>query len=314
MLTTIDGKNGGPTSVDREQVLAGLRNDGVSLLRGFDFDEKSFASLTEDFSEQFTCDPAKIRGTSLQTRSDRLGDASRKVARLLDNMPTALTLRRSNGTRTAPFQPYGINPHNENSYIPGAFPELVWFYCRTAANDGGDTLLCDGVAALGALSERARAFVEAEPVRYELTFSSAQWQNLYDVTSEAALGAVLDDVEGLTWSIDGRGKLHYIFDAPQTARTTFGREPALRTNVLSRRPFGEVGDNEREMRTNGEPMPAWFISELLEVVGAHTTTLRLEPADVVVIDNSRVMHGRSAFTDTNRRILTRCGFLRPGLN
>ncbi len=313
MLTTIKGTGASPQASDADLVLSGLRANGVALLRGFAVNEQSFSDLTNQLNDRFTCDPAKIRGTQLQVRNDKLGDAARQFAKVLDKMPKALTARRSNGTRSAPFQPYGINAHNENSYIPGAFPELVWFYCRQPASDGGDTILCDGVEALANLSDRGRAFVEAEPVHYDLVFSAAQWQNLYDVTSTEHLGAILDTVQGLTWTLDARGKLHYAFDAPQTGVTTFGRQPTLRTNVLSRRPFGEVGDAEREMMRNGEPMPAWFISELLDVVNTTSTTLALEAGDVIAIDNSRVMHGRTAFTDTGRRVLTRCGFLRPSL-
>lgn len=249
----------------------------------------------------------------LQLKGGRVGRAAQVGSRVLDRMPALAATRRSNGTRSAPAQPYGINPHNENSYIPGAFPDLVWFRCERPAHIGGETLLCDGVEVLANLSRRNRPFAELEPVRYELSFSPAQWQNLYDTRDLDVLAQTLGEVEGLEWSIDRRGKLHYVFDAPQVGVSRFSGCPALRTNVLSRRPFGKVGDVEREQMRSGEPVPHWFVSELLAVARSTGFTLRLDAGDVIVIDNSRFMHGRTPFNGAERSVLTRCGFLRPEL-
>lgn len=104
------------------EILEGLRTEGAAVLRGFGADDQAFAELTAHLSERFTCDPAKLRGTKLQSRHDGIGNAARTAAKILDKAPGPFATRRTNGTRSAPLQPYGINPHNENSYIPGGVP------------------------------------------------------------------------------------------------------------------------------------------------------------------------------------------------
>lgn len=297
------------TDVDGRELREMLAMSGVVLLPGLDVDDRSFAELTTILGDRFSCDPAKIRGTRLQRRSDAIGEAARKIANTIDKLPSQISLRRSNGTRAAPFQPYGINPHNENTYIPGAFPDLVWFYCERPAADGGATLLCDAVAAYAALPDRAKEFIEQNPLRFEMTYRAANWQNLYDLRSTEELRAILDEVSGLSYDISSSGTLHYVFDPLQHSCDNPTGEKALRTNMLSRRPFGQVGDNEREFLPSGDPLPAWLVDDVLTTVQDQTISLDLAAGDVIVIDNRRVMHGRTPFTDTNRRILTRCGWL-----
>ncbi len=294
-----------------ELIARQLAERGVAHLPAHTADEAAFRRLTEHFCSRFTSDPAKHRATSLELRDDRIGTTTRKVQQMLDRGPGAWRPRRSNHTRTAPLATYGINPHNENSYIPGCFPDLVWFWCRQPAARGGETILVDGSEALAALPERAVDHASRSAVHYDLTFSATHWRNLYDVDSEAELSRCLADVDGLEWRID-RGRLSYSFDVPFIDRTRFDDRPTLRTNVLSRRPYDAVGDNEPEIGRDRQPMPAWFVEDLLAAVRATRTTLALDAGDVVVIDNHRVMHGRTPFTGSQRRVLTRCGFSTSG--
>ncbi|MEM7342412.1 MAG: TauD/TfdA family dioxygenase [Actinomycetota bacterium] len=301
-----------PMSAPIPDVLAGLAEHGVVRFRGVDTSASAFAEVTHRFSSRFTCDPFKVGPAGLVTAPGRLGQVARVASRAGAFAASKLGIEADDdGTRTAPREGYGLNPHNENTFIPAACPEMVWFACDTPASDGGSTLLCDGRDLWAALTPEAQALATSEPVRYELTFSRRQWQAVYDTTSAEAVMERLHTVKGTTAQMDDAGTLRYVFDVDQVGRDHFADAPVLSTNVLSRRPLGQVGDAEVERLASGDPLPSWFVGELLAAVDEHHLAVDLQAGDMILIDNTRVMHGRAAFTDLSRKVLTRCAWFDP---
>lgn len=312
---TIDGSpRASPSSVPATEVMALLAEHGAVVFRGFDCDSGEFVRLTRQYSDRFTSDPMKVRGGRWQTAQGLVGRLARAAAHFAGRLPRSLRVRpKDDGTRAAPFKGYGLNPHNENAFLPGGCPDLIWFYCKRPADDGGRSILCDGAEILSDLSTEAVRFLREIPVRFEMSYDRDQWRAAYGIDDEAQLRALLEPRDDVTFEVTPSGTLEYTYDAVQIEPTRLGGTPAVNTNLLSRRPYGEVGSEERERTAGGEPYPPWVIEELLRAVAGTRAFVDLRSHEVAMIDNSRVLHGREPFTDTSRRLLARLSWLKPAL-
>ncbi len=61
---------------------------------------------------------------------------------------------------------------------------------------------------------------------------------------------------------------------------------------------------------DGAQLPQWLIDECAEVTERVTEEVRWQDGDVVLIDNTRVMHGRRPILDTDRLVLNAQSFVR----
>jgi alpha-ketoglutarate-dependent taurine dioxygenase len=314
-VANIHGKVGqSPRSIPAPEVLSLLVRHGAVAFRGFECDTREFTLLSQMYGDRFTCDPTKMSSNSWQTAQGFTGRLARAAVRVADRLSLpAIPDRRANDTRAAPFKGYGLNPHNENTFLPAGCPDLIWFLCQHRAADGGRSVLCDGTEMLAVLPDDARDYLSQVPIRFRLSYDMAQWRSVYGVSSESELRSVLGALENLEYDIDADGTLSYVFDTIQVAPTLFGDTPAVKTNLLSRRPYGETGSEEREQTADGDPVPSWLIEALLEAVVSQRAFVDLHDGDVILIDNSRILHGREPFQDTTRRLLTRLCWLKPDL-
>ena len=116
----------------------------------------------------------------------------------------------------------------------------------------------------------------------------------------------------LEFELSAGGALRFRFDTDQVQPMRFSAAPALKSNLLSRQPFAQVNEETREVDATGEPVPVWLIEELLKLTGARQTVFSLQAGDILMLDNSRTMHGRKPYTDPGRRVVTLCTWLGPG--
>lgn len=299
--------------VDPKEVVAALAADGVVHFRGFDCSEQAFADFSDRFSSDFTCDPYKVVANSWNGTRGKVGRVVRRIARTAERARArSRPIHDASPARFAPFAGYGLNPHNENCFLPGAFPDLVWFHCSRPAESGGATLLLDGGELLDRLDATTTTFLHDEPIRYTTSLVPAQWQATWEVRDGDRLRDRLDNEPGTSYELSASGRLDVTFDSTQVFSSNFGGGEVVRTNLLSRQPFDHVNASNTEALAGGGRVPGEIVSALLD--GARTRTeLDLAAGDVILIDNSRMMHGRTPFTDERRRITTRCAWLRPEL-
>jgi alpha-ketoglutarate-dependent taurine dioxygenase len=60
---------------------------------------------------------------------------------------------------------------------------------------------------------------------------------------------------------------------------------------------------------DGSSLAPLLRADLLDIALRHTLTIDTLAGDVLVIDNWRVMHGRTAFDDPRRKMCIRMGYL-----
>lgn len=294
----------------QSEVISLLAASGAVHFSGFDVGTAEFTDFSDQFSEAFTCDPHKVIANSWNGAPGLAGQVARRATRTVKRARAKRwPVHDAAPARFAPFSGYGLNPHNENSYLPAAFPDLVWFHCSRPSASGGATILLDGGELLDGLDASAEQFLRDEPIRYVTSLQTAQWQATWSVDDQPELQRLLDAEPGVTYDLAASGQLDVRFDSTQIFPRLFDGSEVVRSNLLSMQPFDRVNPTSAEQTAAGEPIPVEVLNALIDGAQARTE-VDLSAGDVILIDNSRVMHGRTPFADETRRIETRCAWLR----
>lgn len=267
--TPLDALDEGPT-------MKLLAEAGFVLLRGFATSLDEFSKLVRRMSGQIMLDPART-----------LHDG---VAQKVDAGLDALGL------------------HCENCNCP-FIPHLCWFFCEKAAARGSQTTVCDGYRVWDAFTPAARqAFLErdivysrhVEAAKWKsLVFHSRQWEKaIEDITLGDLLGLLEGRDDTLIRACED-GSIYYELQVPAARRTLFSSRVAFCNSIL-----GPSFHYERPRITfaGGEEIPQWLMEEVVRVSAAMTEDIAWKDGDVVLIDNTRVMHGRRAILDERRTI------------
>jgi alpha-ketoglutarate-dependent taurine dioxygenase len=268
----------GPETLDElrtDHVIEALRGHGALLFRGFSPALEEFGAFTARFIQSFMVHP----------------DPSR-----LDRTPDRTT-------QTVEAGKHAISLHQELAFIP-VRPDLVCFHCLVPAERGGETTLGDGLAIWRRLSPHARARFEAQRLRYGLMVPPPVLRHNAGFV-ELALKAM-----GLPIRLDAEGNLHSEYFAPAATPPRFSGEPAFVNSVL---PYAnnEVKNSRTTTFEDGSPLSADLLAEVRGVADELTVPVRWQPGDFVMIDNSRVMHGRTAWDGAARDLNIRMGMTGP---
>jgi alpha-ketoglutarate-dependent taurine dioxygenase len=256
--------------IDATRITSLLRQRGAVLFRGFDVSEQEFGELTRRFSRAMVRHGAGHR--------PNVGDD--KYLHLADP-----------GTSAAEF-------HAELAYFVTQ-PELIWFHCVTPAAQGGETTLCDGTELFSRLGELARPFLERR-LRYTALWSPSVWQRYFDTTDPAEVTrrlAARTDVQHAF--LGSRLELGYFAWATRMAR--YSGAPAF-TNALL--PYAADLPDFISFE-DGAPIPRGLVARVRERANEIAVPVKWSKGDLIMIDNSRVMHGRNAFTDPARKLHVR---------
>jgi alpha-ketoglutarate-dependent taurine dioxygenase len=213
---------------------------------------------------------------------------------------------------------YGMPLHREASYAPYP-PSLLMFRCERSARHGGETTLCDGVALLRALPDQVRRFVTGRELYWETHWADAAWQAAWRTTDPGAAeravrdwAARLPPGEALSVAFTPGGMtLRYWTSC--TPPALFDSAPAFCNSLLILAAGTDdyyVETGLRARLTDGSPFPADVLAEVGEVAAGTAIDVAWRPGDILVINNTRVMHGRRPFRG-DRRVLVRMGYIRP---
>jgi hypothetical protein len=250
---------------------------GILLFRSFDVNYQTMKAFAEKFSSRFVLD------------KDRpIVDPRNKFITLVD-----------------PGMHY-VSPHCENANSPFR-PDVVWFCCAVPAAQGGETLYWDGIRVWEEMSEELKDLFISKKIRFLQKFPAADWKRF--LGSGATLADVkrtLDGIEGLSYWIneDQCVSLEYVCSA--VVKTKYNNKNAFANSLISehKNPRGVVTFED------GSPIPIPVINQIQEVMNKLTEVISWQSGDLVMIDNSRFLHGRRSFTDTRRRIFSLLSYLK----
>jgi hypothetical protein len=102
---------------------------------------------------------------------------------------------------------------------------------------------------------------------------------------------------------DGGETLDFRYAVPAVPTTRLGGVPTFTNSILSAMAY-RAPDLDR-IRAYAPSLSVAALDEAMRVAHARAHALAWEPRDVLLLDNSRVMHGREPFEDPARTIYVR---------
>ena len=209
--------------------------------------------------------------------------------------------------------------HREGSYAPGC-PDLLMLYCVRPSDAGGETTLCDGVELLHELPARIREFVEQAIIKWKWSAGPERWKASLGAGTQEEARATLEKLnhrlapyERLEATFNG-DILEGVFQTLAVIPTKWGNHRSFCNSLLiyHYREATPFYPKTMYVPTLGDGAP--FPTEMLEKISARaeqrTSKVYWQENQILVFDNSRYMHGRTGFTDTERRILVRMGHVK----
>ncbi len=289
-------------SPERDEVKGLLERHGAIVFRGFTDGPEAFVGFTDRYGCNFsTYQGGWFHGGVINRRS--LGDD-----------PTLFAA-------TGKTQEFAIPLHGE-MYYQKCKPAILWFYCLTAPSRMGQTTLCDGRALWRGLSEPARGTLEARRVKYINKLSRAEWEQSFqtlDITEVEALCARND----VRVSVDPATQellMEYACPAAVASRGPEGEKAFINSLIILWRGErvhrrgavnadpGTVKDGDPSIIVrweDGSELSHDLMKEIGAVAKRLTVEVEWERGDILMVDNTRVMHGRRDSPDPDRVILVR---------
>lgn len=247
------------------QAQLGLEEQGWALLRGFKHDLNVFNELVSAFCHKLTFDPAREFSSHISQKVD------------------AGTL------------PVGLHIENGNTPFP---PELVAFYSQKSALTGSQTTLCDGVSLYNALPEPLQKRFST-PITVTRTLPEHLWKAYIrnehprlasdqEVTIQH-LNDVINAVPGQTARLNNKGELDY----------TLTIDPLLKkkgNTAFANAILGPSFNYQTPIyrHANGDKVTEEELTQIAMYAEQYTFELTWQDGDMILIDNTRVMHGRRA--------------------
>lgn len=279
VLVTPSGENG-VGQVDRAELIAHYQTHGALLFRGFATDLARFHAFARKFCP-----------TSVYNES-----------------PGRALLDPAEGIYAVDG---GVNEfalHPELSRVPWK-PDVALFGCLTAPGQGGATTICDGIALARALPDEVQRGLAGR----RLIYVNGTWPELL----EFWLGTPTPDDAQLSQPPVGcpyqfrrlpDGRIVRHFSRPALHRPMFADERAFGNFLLFAR-FNN-GRPDFPLLDDMRPVPEAWLQAIKAIGDRLTCAVQWQPGDLLMLDNTRFMHGRTAILEpSERQIATFFGYL-----
>ncbi len=208
--------------------------------------------------------------------------------------------------------------HNESSYQK-RWPLRIFFFCRIAAQTGGETPIADVRKVYERIDPAIRERFRQKRVMYVRNFGDGvglSWQTVFQTTDKNAVEDYCrkSGIE-YEWKNDNRLRTRRIGQAiarhPSTKEmlwfnhATFFHittlEPTIRKALLAQ--FKEEDLPNNSYYGDGSPIEPDVLDELRQAYKQETVMFPWQKGDILMLDNMLTAHGRSPFTGT-RQVLT----------
>lgn len=188
-------------------------------------------------------------------------------------------------------------------------PDVAFFGCQTAPKTGGRTIICDGVALAREMPEPIRRALEPR----RLLYIKPTWPSLLEywlgtpTPTDAQLAAPPPGCPYSFRRFPDTGILR-VFSRPALHKPMFAEERAFGNFLLFAR--FNLGRANHPVLDDGQPVPEAWLQAIKATGDALSAEIEWNDGDLLMIDNTRFLHGRTAIADTAERIiLTYFGYL-----
>jgi alpha-ketoglutarate-dependent taurine dioxygenase len=241
---------------------------GALVFRGFHMDLDRFKSFTEKFGAGFL-----VNGNSTR---EPVSDEGK--------------------TQTVNPGKHFIPPHAEMGYNP-LRPEIVWFYYARPAQKNGETFLCDGIQVLSEMKPATRELFLNKRIKFTYRNIPSDFWMRFGCNTQDEISGLLSGLPTTTYRFneDRSMYLEYVVSAVRTLE---------HSDKLA---FCHSIHNQADLLhfEDGSEIPEPLRQEILFSALSVAVIPKWQVDDVIMIDNNRVMHGRKAFDDPERRVYVR---------
>ena len=259
--------------IDREKIISLFKEYGILLFRGFTADTGIFREFSNLFSNNFL---------------DYAGGAFNR--RVINDDKTILSV---NDFQTE------IKLHGE-MYYQKNIPLMLWFFCANPAAKNGETTVCDGRQFFAELSNSTKELFSQKQLKFTAKMNQEEWQKKYKTDNVNELKEICQKNDThLTIYEDQSILIQYI--CPVVIPSRCGKYQIFINSLL---PGMQLNPDLWKFDDNSK-IPDELMKELNGIAERITTNIDWQKGDILMIDNTRVMHGRRAFTDETREIYIR---------
>jgi len=282
-IEAIEGGGAPLEAADTAKIRQSIETEGALLLRGYATTVEGFAALGNALcsTSLFNESPHReLLGTGVTVQSVNLGP-----------------------------DPFPLHP--ELSREPWR-PDLAMFACLDAPGVGGQTNFCDGIEIAERLPPEVREELDGKQLFY-IRGASPELLRYWLGTSEPSDDLLANPPPSCPyWFRRGPqangGRILRGFARPALEPTLFQQVPAFANFLLFARDYLRI---EHVPLLEGKPFDEEMVDAIRSTARRLTHAHRWQQGDVLLLDNSRFMHGRRAIADAGeRRIATYFGYLR----
>jgi alpha-ketoglutarate-dependent taurine dioxygenase len=266
-------------TLPRAGLIDAYKRHGAILLRGFEVDLEQFRDLTQNL----------CTGSVFNESGGRL---------VIDRELNIQTVNLG-------YEPFPLHP--ELSREPWK-PDICFFWCMKAPSKGGETTVCDGIEIVKRLPPDVRDAFARRRLRYELPASEAEcafWLG----SSRPDDATLAHPPAHCPYSFERvNGQVYRYFMRPALHKPMFSDEPAFGNFLF----FGRYFNRQNFFPTfeNGEIVSDELVGAVKAVSDQVESPVAWQPGDIVILDNTRFMHGRRAVLDLKERyIATYFGYI-----
>ncbi|MEH2334028.1 TauD/TfdA family dioxygenase [Nostoc sp.] len=259
--------------LDKQEIISLFKANGILLFRGFDVDTGIF----KEFTNLLSIDFINYAG----------GAFSRRV---INGDETLLSVNDFKSE---------IKLHGE-MYYQQNIPLMLWFFCANPPLEDGETTVCDGRHFFNEISSSTKELFRKNKLKFTVRISKEDWQKKYQTNNLNTLEEMCQkNNTHLTVNDDQSILLEYIFSAIIPSRC--GKYQVFINSLL---PTKQLSPKILKFEDDSE-IPEEVVSELNEIAEKITTEISWQKGDILMIDNTRILHGRRAFADDQRDIYIR---------
>jgi alpha-ketoglutarate-dependent taurine dioxygenase len=303
----IYGEGGGLLDLDRDWLIDRYRRRGCLVFRGFGATTAEFEQLSDSLGRDFM----NYQGGGL-----RFGQLDRE----------AVNPQRTVMTASGKTQEFPVPMHGELYYMAHP-PEMIWFYCARTAVAGGETLIADAHAAWEALSPATQRLLREHPIQYLRALNDGDWQVAFLTDDRGEVERCCrENKTEVMWMPNGSLRTRYqclAFVIHPHRGTLFINtilpvacgEIAIRQGLIpGMEALKAVDQLPLVVRLDDEtPFPAEVIEEMETATKRLAARVQWEVGDLLVADNTWILHGRRSSPSTDRVVYARmcaCNFVR----
>ncbi|MFT6050597.1 MAG: alpha-ketoglutarate-dependent taurine dioxygenase [Halioglobus sp.] len=255
------------------------KQHGAILLRGFSFDVSEFKAFTDKFCQ----------------------------STVFNESPGRKTIDSDANIQTVNLGDEAFPLHPEISREPWK-PDVCFFACETPPITGGETTICDGIELVKRLPENVATTLRDN--RLDYINLATENECLYWLGMAKPDDATLNSIpENCPYTFSRYGdQILRIYNAPTLHKPMFSNELAFGNFLL----FSyQLNATRFPMFTKNREVPRRLVKIVKETAEQITTAVKWQKHDVLMLDNTRFLHGRNTINDASSRlILSFFGYLK----